>query len=144
MAIQHGTEPPGVADYISSQPEQVRQTLEMIRQTVMKSAPAAEEIFSYGMPAFRYHGILLYYAAFTNHCSIFVNPAVLLYFRDRLKGCKFTKSGIKFPADKPLPEEMMVEIVQYAVQRNLERKQLKEEAKRRKKKPANPSGEDKL
>lgn len=140
MTFSPETERKKIDDYIISQPEKMRACLEMIRQTIRNTAPSAEEAFSYRMPSFRLHGMLVYYAAFTNHCSLFVNPEVLSVFKPRISGCSFTKSAIKFPADRPLPEEMLVEILRYAVKRNLEKKQLKDKTKIRSTTPVDASG----
>jgi uncharacterized protein YdhG (YjbR/CyaY superfamily) len=121
-----------VDDYIVSQPEQARIILEQLRRTMKKAAPEAEEVISYQMPAFRFHGILAWYAAFKNHCGIYVYSKVMLEFKDKLSAYELTKSAIHIPFDKPLPENLVSEIIRFAVKENLGKKNLKEAAKSKK------------
>jgi uncharacterized protein YdhG (YjbR/CyaY superfamily) len=116
-------------EYISSQPVQVREGLEQIRQIVKKVAPDAEEVISYQMPAFKFHGILLYYASFKNHFSIFPKTDVIVAFKEKLKGYAVTKGTIHFPFGKPLPTDLITEIVKFRVKENLDKMQMKELSK---------------
>ena len=118
-------------EYISSQPEKVREGLQQIRQIVKDVSPEAEEVISYQMPAFKFHGILLYYAAFKNHFSIFPKTDAIVTFKEKLKGYEVTKGTIHFPYGKPLPTELISEIVKFRVKENLDKKQLKELAKQK-------------
>ena len=110
--------------YLLSQPQNAREPLEILRQTIKEAVPKADELISYQMPAFKFHGILAWYAAFKNHYSLFV-PAVLPYFKEELKPYALSKSGIKFPLDHPVPVELVTKIIKYAAQYNLEKQQLK-------------------
>ncbi len=118
-------------EYISSQPEEVRAGLEIIRKIIRNVAPDAEEVISYQMPAFKFHGILLYYAAFKNHFSIFPKTDAIVAFKDKLKGFEVSKGTIQFPYGKPLPAELITEIAKFRVKENQEKKQLKELAKQK-------------
>lgn len=118
-------------DYISAQPEHVRAGLEQIRYIVKNVVPDAEETISYQMPAFRFHGILLYYAAFKNHFSIFPKTNVIVAFKDKLKGYVVTKGTIHFPFDRPLPLKLISEVVKFRVKENLDKKQMKEMSKQK-------------
>ncbi len=118
-------------DYLAIQPEPIRSRLEMLDNCIKKAAPQAEELISYQMPAFKFHGMLAYYAAFKNHYSIFVAPEVLNTFIDSLKTYTTTKSAIHFPFDEALPEDLIHDIIKYAVQRNLEKMLLKEASKKK-------------
>jgi uncharacterized protein YdhG (YjbR/CyaY superfamily) len=60
-----------VDSYLAALPDEVRVTLEKLRRTIKSAAPKSEEVISYQMPAYKYHGVLVYFAAFTNHCSFF-------------------------------------------------------------------------
>ncbi len=46
-----------VDEYISLQPEEIRMTLELLRQTIKISAPEAQEVISYQMPGYKFHGV---------------------------------------------------------------------------------------
>jgi uncharacterized protein YdhG (YjbR/CyaY superfamily) len=114
-----------IDDYLVLQTDQARVTLESLRQTIRKAAPEAVEVISYQMPAFKFHGMLVYFAAFKNHCSLFVSPAVILACKDRLTNYKLSKGTIQFPIDQPLPENLVQQIVAQVIQRNLVRETLK-------------------
>ncbi len=97
-----------VDEYFSSIPEPARSTLSKIRAAIKSAAPpGATEAISYGMPAFKYHGVLVWYAAFSNHCSLFPTASIVEAFRDELKGFSTSKGTIHFPTDKPLPTALV-------------------------------------
>ena len=121
-----------VDDYIAAQPGQIKIKLERLRATIKKAAPKAEELISYKMPAFRFHGILVWFASFNNHYSLFVRPKYKEIFKDELKAYKTTKSAIHFQFDKALPVQLVTKIIKYAAKANLEQAQLKEMTKGRK------------
>lgn len=109
--------------YLALQPEKVRDVLEKLRQTIKSSAPEAEEVISYGMPAFRYHGMLVYFAAFKNHCSFFPG-SIVEKMKNELKNYKTSKGTIQFTAEKPLPTALVKKIVKARVKENLNKKKI--------------------
>lgn len=121
-----------ISDYIEQQPENVRAILEELRQTIKKAVPEAEEIISYQMPAFRFHGMLVWFAAFKNHYSIFIRPHILSVFIEELKPFELSKSksAIKISLDKPVPADLLTKIVKSAAKTNLENAQLKTKGKK--------------
>ena len=121
-----------ISDYIKQQPENVRAILEELRQTIKKEVPEAEEIISYQMPAFRFHGMLVWFAAFKNHYSIFIRPHILSVFIEELKPFELSKSksAIKISLDKPVPADLLTKIVKSAAKTNLENAQLKTKGKK--------------
>jgi uncharacterized protein YdhG (YjbR/CyaY superfamily) len=121
-----------IDEYIELQPDNIRAKLQQIRETVAKAVPEAEESISYQMPLFKYHGMLAYFAAFTNHYSIFVSPPVLNSFKPNLAEYKLSKSGIRIPNNKPVPVKLLSDIVKFAAARNLEKEVLKKAAKKKK------------
>jgi uncharacterized protein YdhG (YjbR/CyaY superfamily) len=106
-----------VEDYLDRVPEPVRGTLERMRATIRSAAPAdATEAISYGMPAFRYKGALVAYAAFKDHCSFFpMNSSLIRIFAEELKEYKTRKGTIQFPMDKPLPAALVKKMVKSRV-----------------------------
>jgi uncharacterized protein YdhG (YjbR/CyaY superfamily) len=115
-----------VETYLAAVPEPARSTLEKVRATIRAAAPAeATEGISYGMPAFRYKGALVGYAAFKAHCSFFPMSATLLDdFKDELGACRTSKGTMQFPLDKPLPAALVKKIVKARVAEN-ERKKVR-------------------
>ena len=95
---KHGT----VDDYIWAAEEPARGTLMKIREIIRSAAPAeATEVISYGIPAFRYHHVLIWYAAFADHCGLFPTAAVIEQFSAELAKFSVSKGTIRFPVDKP-------------------------------------------
>lgn len=122
-----------VDEYIALQTEQAQLTLTHIRHVIKQTIPDAEEIISYQMPAYKYFGMVVYFAAFKNHYSLFFRPRVLVAFKSKIKGFDQTKSAIKFPFSKPLPEALVKEMVKHAAHENQQEALLKKAAKKKKK-----------
>ena len=101
--------PSTIDEYLLDVPEPAHSRLEEIRAVVRSIAPPeAAECISYRIPAFMYYGPLIYFAAFSKHCSIFpASLAVIEEFKDELKGFKTSKGTIQFPPDKPFPASLL-------------------------------------
>jgi len=106
-----------VDQYIASFPEDIQQTLQMIRTTLKQAAPEAREVIHYQMPALDYHGKMIYFAAFKNHYHITLpHPAnVFEVFKDELSKLSISKSTITLPKDKPIPLDLLNMIVKFRV-----------------------------
>jgi len=112
-----------VEAYLAKVPEPARATLEKLRATIRAAAPkdATEEI-SYGMPAFRYKGGLVGYAAFKAHCSFFpMSGSLLDDFAGELKDYRTSKGTLQFAQDKPLPAALVKKMVKARVAQNEEK-----------------------
>jgi len=108
-----------VEQYIGSFPEKVQTLLQQIRKAIKDQAPEAEELVSYGIAAFRYHGMLIYYAGYQKHVSIATAPfTVFEIFKKELAPYKRSKSTVQFPIDKPLPMELIGEMTKFRVKEN--------------------------
>jgi uncharacterized protein YdhG (YjbR/CyaY superfamily) len=118
-----------VDEYIKSFPPSVRAMLVKIRQTIRKTAPGAEEVISYGIAGYKYHGILIFFAGFTNHVSIYPAPRGAETFKKELAACKGGKGTVQFPIDKPLPLSLITRIVKFRVKENLAKAKVKSEKK---------------
>ena len=105
-----------VEEYIARLPEPAREMLSKIRDAIRSAAPPeATETISYKMPAFKYSGVLVWYAAFSNHCSLFPTAAVMDKFKDELKSFATSKGTIQFPLEKPLPVALIKRLVKERV-----------------------------
>jgi uncharacterized protein YdhG (YjbR/CyaY superfamily) len=114
--------PKDIETYIAMQPETIKAALEKMRQVIKTVAPDAEEVISYGMPAYRYHGMLVYFAGFKNHYSLFPgNASLIAEMAEDLKGYKTSKGTIQFSPDKPLPVGLIKKIVKIRMKENLAR-----------------------
>jgi uncharacterized protein YdhG (YjbR/CyaY superfamily) len=120
--MRQGKTPTSVDEYLAGVPEPARSTLKHVRAVIQSLVPAeATEVISYGMPMFKYNGMLVGYAAFKNHCSLFPpGSGVLDQFEKELKGYRTSKGTIQFPADKPLPDALVKKIVKARVKENKE------------------------
>ena len=108
--------PKNVEEYLAGVPEPARSTLNKLRAAIRSAVPPeATETISYRIPAFKDEGILLWFAAFSNHCSLFPTAAVVEAFKDELKGFSTSKGTIHFPTDKPLPIALVKKLVKARV-----------------------------
>ena len=101
-----------VESCIAATPEPARTMLVKMREAIRSVLPAeAQEVISYRMPAFKLKKVLVWYAAFKDHCSLFPTGAVLNEFRGDLAKFKTAKGTIQFPLDKPLPLPLIKKLV---------------------------------
>jgi len=112
--------PKTVNEYLAAVPEPARSSLKIVRTAIRSAAPAeATEVISYGMPMFKYQGMLIGYAAYRNHCSLFLATSSLLnMFKDELSRYQTSKGTIRFPTDQPLPASLVKKIVKARVAQN--------------------------
>lgn len=114
-----------IDEYISTFPEEVQEKLKKIRQTIRNAAPEAKEVISYQMPTFRLHGILVHFAAFKNHISFFPTPSAIEEFKKELSPYETSKGTIKFPKNKPIPFNLITDIVKFRAEENLKKSKSK-------------------
>jgi len=104
--------PQTVEEYIAAIPEPARSTLQKVRAAIRSVAPPeSTEVISYGIPAFKHKKILVWYAAFSDHCSLFPTASVIKAFKKELKDFRVSKGTIKSPGDKPLPTSLRKNLV---------------------------------
>src|SRR6516165_2280550 len=111
--MRSGKKPETPDEYLAGTPEPARSTLEHIRKVIKSVVPKeTTEVISYGIPMFKFNGMLVGYAAFKKHCSLFpTGSGVLDRFAKELKGYRTSKGTIQFPPDKPLPDALIKKIV---------------------------------
>jgi len=117
--------PTDIDAYISGFPETIQKLLQEIRATIKKAAPQAEEVISYGMPAFRHNGVLVWFAAFKNHIGFYPIPSGIEAFKEELSAFKGTKGSVHFPFDKPLPVDLISRIVTFRLSENMIKESVK-------------------
>lgn len=97
-------------------PEPAREALAKMRVTIRSAVPPeATETISYAIPAFKTKKVLVWYAAFSDHCSIFPTASVIERFKDELRGFSVSKGTIQFPLAKPLPVALIKKLVKARV-----------------------------
>src|SRR5262249_30242674 len=101
---KRASRPASVEGYLEKVPTESRAAFSKLRATVRSAVPrTAEEVISYQIPAFKDEVVLVWFAAFANHCSLFPTASVIAKFKLELKGYSTSKGTIHFPLDKPLP-----------------------------------------
>jgi uncharacterized protein YdhG (YjbR/CyaY superfamily) len=107
--------------YIQSFPPKTQKLLKQLRKTIRAAAPKADEVISYGIAGYKHHGMLIYFAGFANHVSVYPAPRTAPAFKKELSAYKGGKGTVQFPVDGPLPLELVKRIVQYRLQLNEEK-----------------------
>lgn len=117
---ESGSAGPGSIDeYLATVPAETRVVLERLRRTIRAAAPEAEEVISYKMPAFRQDGVLVYFAAFEDHCSFFPGSVVTqAQFAKELKPFAAGKGTVHFTPEHPLPASLVTRIVKARLAEN--------------------------
>lgn len=119
--LNDAQETASVSAYIRKFPKEVAEKLESLRQVLKKTAPQAEEIISYQMPAYKFHGILVYFAGYRNHIGFYPGAKAIEVFSQDLLSFKTSKGTIQFPLDQPLPLTLVKKITRYRISENLEK-----------------------
>lgn len=115
-----------IDEYIAAFPEETQIVLEEIRTFIKKIVPDAEETISYAIPTFKLNGTyLVYFAAFKTHIGFYPTPVGMEAFKDRLSAYKTGKGSVQFPLNKPMPFELIHDIVQFRLSENLEQQTAK-------------------
>lgn len=119
-----------VDEYISGFPKDIQQLLKELRTTVKKAAPGAEEYIGYQMPAYKYHGPLVYFGGYNKHIGFYPTASGIESFKKELSVYKSSRGAVQFPLDKPLPLALIKKIVQFRMKENLMRAELKAKTKK--------------
>lgn len=113
------TPPTTIGEYIAAFPPEVQGILQRVRQVVREAAPEAQEVISYGMPAFKQGGILLHFGAFKNHLGLYppvrgdpdIEKAIAPYAGE--------KGNLRIPFGKPIPYDLIARIAALRLRQNL-------------------------
>jgi uncharacterized protein YdhG (YjbR/CyaY superfamily) len=111
-SVKNVAAPHTVDEYLARVPDPARSTLNKVRAAIRSVVPAeTTELISYRIPAFKYKGMLVWYAAFLDHCSLFPTASVIEKFKEELKDYRTSKGTIHFPVNKPLPATLLKKMV---------------------------------
>jgi uncharacterized protein YdhG (YjbR/CyaY superfamily) len=111
--------PKSVDEYLDGVPERARGALSKIRAAIREAVPRdATEVISYRIPALKRKRVLVWFAAFSDHCSLFPTAAVIEKFQKELENFSTSKGTIHFPLDKPLPIALIKRMVKARVQQD--------------------------
>ena len=109
---------PEINSYIASCPPQGQEQLNNLRKFILQEVPKAEEVISYKMPAYKLHGMLVYFAGYEKHISFYPTGSGIKHFEQDIQSYKFSKGTIQFPLDQELPYDLIRRIIQFRVQEN--------------------------
>ena len=104
-----------VDEYIAAQPEASRSVLKKVRSAIRKAVPAAEEVISYQIPAYKMPGRrVLYFAGWKRHYSLYpASGRLLAEFKDELAAYEVEKATIRFPLAEPVPVKLIERIAKF-------------------------------
>lgn len=103
-----------IDEYMELFPVEVQKILKKIRTTIRKAAPKAVESISYQIPTYKLDGkVLIYFAGFAKHVSVYPAPREAKEFKAELAGYKGGKGTVQFPLNKPIPYELITRIVKF-------------------------------
>ena len=108
--------------YISGFTKNKQKLLKHLRDIIRMAAPQAQEVISYGMPAFRQNGMLVYFAAWKNHIGFYPTSSAIKTFKKDLSNFEVSKGTVQFPLDKPIPKGLVTKIVKFKVKENMEKR----------------------
>lgn len=102
-------------EYISLFSSEIQERLISIRNIIQKAAPDAEEVISYGMPAYKQQNILVYFSGNKNHIGFYPTASGIENFKEQFTNYKWSKGAVQFPLDQPLPEKLITAIVKFRI-----------------------------
>lgn len=108
-----------VDDYLALQTSEAKVLLEAIRKTIKETAPQAEECISYQMPAYKFKGPLVYFAAYKNHIGFYPTGSGIKAFQKEIEGYKNSKGAVQFPLNQPIPHDLIRKMVVFKMEENL-------------------------
>ena len=123
--------PINIDDYILKFSPEVQEILSNIRTTIRSVAPDAEEVISYQMPAFRQHGILVYFAAWKEHIGLYPPISGDAAIEKAVARYAGPKGNLQFPLDKPIPLNLIRRIVKLRVKQNNEKAEAKRASRKK-------------
>lgn len=120
---------PDTDTYIASFPKETQKLLQQIRKAIKEAAPKAEELISYGMPAYKLNGPVVYFAGYEHHIGFYPTGSGIAAFTKEIAKYKSSKGAVQFPLDKPIPVTLVKQMVKFKVAENLEKVKAKTKKK---------------
>lgn len=118
--MTNSQKPQDFASYISGFPADVQRILAQIRETIRQAAPDAQEVISYQMPAFKQHGILVYFAAWKQHIGLYPPISGDESLEKAIARYAGPKGNLQFPLNEPIPYDLIEQIVKLRVKQDTE------------------------
>ena len=108
-----------VSLYIATFPKATQALLKELRECIARTIPNATELISYGMPAYKQHGVLVYFAAYKNHIGFYPTANGIKQFESEFGQYKFSKGAVQFPLDEKLPLKLIIKMVKFRAKEDL-------------------------
>lgn len=105
-----------IDEYIAFSPEELRERLSLLRETIQKAAPEATETINYKIPTFKVNGNLVHFAGYKKHIGFYPAPSGIKKFEKELSPYPSAKGSVQFPHDQPLPLDLITRIVKFRVE----------------------------
>lgn len=129
--MEEKVSPATIDEYIALFKPEIQEMLQELRQVIHETAPEAVEKISYQMPTFFLHGNLVHFAAFNKHIGFYPTPSAIEAFSEQLAEYKRAKGSVQFPLDKPLPFDLIREMVKARVLENVQKEESRKIIKRK-------------
>ena len=122
-----------VDEYLATKPPGVRAVLERVRGTIRKAVPAAEEVISYQIPAYKLHGAaVIYFAGWAQHYSLYpATGGLAAAFKDELARFELSKGTIRFPLSERVPVKLIERIAKFRAKEAAHRVKAKTAARKK-------------
>jgi len=120
--------PENIDQYIANFPADTQKLLREMRETIQCAVPEAKEVISYGMPAFKQKGILVYFAAYAKHIGFYPTGSGIEAFKQEFTDYKWSKGAVQFPLNKPLPLDLITRITKFKAALELKKAEKKKNA----------------
>ncbi|MNK36139.1 hypothetical protein D3C87_546820 [compost metagenome] len=111
--------PENIDQYIANFPAATQKLLQQVRETIQLAVPEAKEVISYGMPAFKQKGILVYFAGYAKHIGFYPTGSGIEAFKNEFDNYKWSKGAVQFPIDQPMPLELITKITKFKAEIDL-------------------------
>lgn len=105
-----------VEEYYLGQPPEIQIELRKMHEIIKEVLPDAQEVISYGMPAFKMKGVVCYYAGAKKHVGFYPTNQPIVMFEEELKSYKHTKGAVQFPYGSELPKELIQAMIKYRLE----------------------------
>jgi uncharacterized protein YdhG (YjbR/CyaY superfamily) len=107
-----------IDNYIEGFPAGAQKQLKNIRAIIKTVAPEAQELISYGMPAYKLNGMLVYFAGYKAHIGFYPTASGIKHFLPKIQAYKHSKGAVQFPIDQPLPKKLIQEMIVFRIKEN--------------------------
>ena len=116
--MKNSTKPKDVDSYIAAAPQEVQAKLNELRMLIRKTAPAAVERISYGMPYYEYKGRLAYFSIWKTHIGVYIPTPIIEDHKSELAAYETTDATVRLPLNKKLPIALLRRLIKARMKRN--------------------------